>query len=38
MEVVDTIVNVQTGPQEPLKSDVPLVPIVIEKMSRYTFE
>ncbi len=38
MEVVDTIVNVQTGPQGPYASDVPLVPIVIEKMARYTFE
>jgi cyclophilin family peptidyl-prolyl cis-trans isomerase len=38
MEVVDTIVSVQTGPQGPLKSNVPLVPIIIEKMTRYTFE
>ncbi len=38
MEVVDTIVNVQTGPQGSFASDVPLVPIVIEKMARYTFE
>jgi cyclophilin family peptidyl-prolyl cis-trans isomerase len=38
MEVVDKIVSVQTGPQGPFNSDVPLVPIVIKKMSRYTFE
>jgi len=38
MEVVDKIVSVQTGPQGPFDSDVPLVPIVIKKMSRYTFE
>ena len=38
MEIVDTIVNVQTGPQGSFASDVPLIPIVIEKMSRYTFE
>ena len=38
MEVVDKIVSVQTGPQGPFQSDVPLIPIVIKKMSRYTFE
>jgi hypothetical protein len=38
MEVVDTIVNVQTGPQGPFQKDVPVVPIVIKKMSRYNFE
>ena len=38
MEVVDTIANVKTGPQGPFASDAPLVPIVIEKMARYTFE
>jgi len=38
MDVVDKIVSVKTGPQGPLESDVPLVPIVIKKMSRYTFE
>lgn len=38
MEVVDRIANVQTGPQGSFKSDVPVVPIVIKKMSRYTFE
>ncbi len=37
MEVVDKIAAVQTGPQGPLASDVPVVPIVIKKMSRYTF-
>ncbi|MBT8100248.1 MAG: peptidylprolyl isomerase [Gammaproteobacteria bacterium] len=38
MEVVDKIVSVNTGPQGPMRSDVPLVPIVINKMSRYQFE
>ncbi len=38
MEVVDKIVAVKTGSQGKLKSDVPVVPIVIKKMSRYTFE
>jgi len=38
MDVVDKIVSVQTGPQGPFKTDVPIVPIIIEKMSRYTFE
>jgi len=38
MEVVDKIVAVKTGSQGKLRSDVPVVPIVIKKMSRYTFE
>ena len=38
MDVVDKIVSVQTGPQGEFRSDVPIVPIVIKKMSRYTFE
>lgn len=38
MEVVDKIVAVKTGPQGPFRSDVPLVPIVIKTMNRYTFE
>ncbi len=38
MEVVDKIVLVQTGPQGTFKSDVPVIPIVIKKMSRYNFE
>jgi cyclophilin family peptidyl-prolyl cis-trans isomerase len=38
MDVVDRIVNVRTGPQGSFASDVPLVPIVIEEMARYTFE
>ncbi len=38
MEVVEKMVNVQTGPQAQFASDVPLIPIVIKKMSRYTFE
>jgi cyclophilin family peptidyl-prolyl cis-trans isomerase len=38
MEVVDRIVSVQTGPQGQFEMDVPVVPIVIKKLSRYTFE
>jgi cyclophilin family peptidyl-prolyl cis-trans isomerase len=38
MDVVEKIVKVRTGPQGALASDVPVVPIVIEKMARYTFE
>lgn len=38
MEVVDKIVSVQTGPGGDFVQDVPVVPIVIKKMSRYTFE
>ncbi len=38
MEIVDKIAAVKTGPQGQFKTDVPVVPIVIKKMSRYTFE
>jgi len=38
MDVVDRIVSVKTGPQGPFRTDVPVVPIVIKTMSRYTFE
>ncbi len=38
MEVVDEIVSVRTGPQGKLRSDVPMVPIVIKKMSRITYD
>jgi cyclophilin family peptidyl-prolyl cis-trans isomerase len=38
MEVVDRIVAVQTGPQGPFKTDVPVVPVIIKKISRYTYE
>lgn len=38
MEVVDQIANVATGPQGPFEKDVPVVPVVIKSMSRYTFE
>jgi len=38
MDVVDRIVTSKTGPQGPFRSDVPMVPIVIKKMSRHTFE
>ena len=38
MEIVDEIVSVRTGPQGKLRSDVPMVPIVIKKMSRVTYD
>jgi len=38
MEVVDKIANAPTGPQKHLQQNVPIIPIVIKKMSRYTFE
>jgi peptidyl-prolyl cis-trans isomerase A (cyclophilin A) len=38
MDVVDKIATTKTGPAGPFGSDVPMVPIVIKKMSRYTFE
>jgi cyclophilin family peptidyl-prolyl cis-trans isomerase len=38
MEVVDKMVSVETGPQGHFAKDVPVIPIVIKKMSRYTFE
>lgn len=37
MEVVDKIVNAPTGTQGGMR-DVPMIPVVIKKMSRYTFE
>ena len=36
--LVDKIANVRTGPSGSFESDVPVIPIVIKKMSRYTFE
>lgn len=38
MDLVDKIASVRTGPSGSLESDVPVIPIVIKKMSRYTFE
>ena len=38
MDVVDRIVSVQTGPQGTFPKDVPVIPIIINKASRYTFE
>ena len=38
MDVVDKIATTKTGPAGPFRSDVPVVPIVIKKMSRYTFK
>ena len=38
MDVVDRIANVETGPQGEFRKDVPVIPIIIKKASRYTFE
>ena len=38
MEVVDKIVSVRTGPAGQFSQDVPMIPIVIKKLSRYEFE
>ena len=38
MEIVDKIANAQTGPRGEFQSDVPIVPIIIKKMSRFTYE
>ena len=38
MEVVDAISKVRTGPAGELSQDVPIVPIVIKKASRYEFQ
>lgn len=38
MDVVDRISKVKTGPQGSFSRDVPQIPIVINKASRYTFE
>ena len=38
MEVVDKIVSVQTGPQGEFRKDVPVIPIIIKKASRHSFE
>jgi len=38
MDVVDKIAAVQTGPQGKLRSDVPVVPVVIKKMSQVSYD
>jgi len=38
MGIIDEISKVPTGPQKNLAQDVPLVPIIIKKVSRYSFE
>lgn len=38
MDVVDKIVNSRTGPAGPFPKDVPIVPVIIESMSRVTYE
>ena len=38
MDVVDTIVNSKTGPGGEFARDVPVVPVIIKKVSRVTYE
>ena len=38
MDVVDAIVSSKTGPGGRFAKDVPVVPVVIKKMSRFTYE
>jgi len=38
MEVVDEIVNSRTGPGGQFAKDVPMVPVIIKKVSRVTYE
>ncbi len=38
MEVVDEIVNSKTGPGGQFSKDVPVVPVIIKKVSRVTYE
>ncbi len=38
MEVVDEIVNSKTGPAGEFRKDVPVIPIIIKKVSRVTYE
>ena len=38
MDIVDKIANVPTGPQGNFSRDVPQIPIIVNKASRYTFE
>ena len=38
MGIIDEISKVPTGPQKNLARDVPQVPIIIKKVSRYSFE
>ena len=38
MEVVDEIVNSKTGPGGQFAKDVPVVPVIIKKVSRITYE
>ena len=38
MDVVDKIAAIRTGPQGEFSQDVPQIPIIVNKASRYTFE
>jgi cyclophilin family peptidyl-prolyl cis-trans isomerase len=38
MEVVDKIATSQTGPAGKFRKDVPLVPVVIKKVSRVVYD
>ena len=38
MDVVDEIVNSKSGPGGPFSKDVPMVPVIIKKVSRVTYD
>ena len=38
MEVVDEIVNTRTGPAGKFRKDVPMIPVIIKKVSRVTYD
>jgi len=38
MEVVDEIVNTRTGPAGEFRKDVPMIPVIIKKVSRVTYD
>ena len=38
MDVVDEIVNSKAGPGGEFSKDVPVVPVIIKKVARVTFE
>ena len=38
MEIADKIAEVPTGPQGPFSQDVPVIPVVVKKATRFTFE
>jgi peptidyl-prolyl cis-trans isomerase A (cyclophilin A)/peptidyl-prolyl cis-trans isomerase B (cyclophilin B) len=38
MDIIDKIVAVETGPAGEFPKDVPVIPIIIKKVSRVTYE